>query len=101
VEASSGSPVPHINERMIANALSDKRDQSKLQNRWLGKQMTAIILRHLAGLPTQIAHDKGRYRQLRARSQPPEHFQPQTLQNTRNLESSARMSRVGTEFVPP
>ncbi len=45
--------------------------------------------------------DKGRYRQLRTRSQSPETFQPEPPPNIHNLGSSARISRVGTEFDPP
>jgi hypothetical protein len=48
----------------------------------------------------RIANDKGRYRQLRARSQSSELFRPQPPPNIRNLGSSARMSRFGTEFDP-
>jgi hypothetical protein len=55
----------------------------------------------VVGLPTQIANDKGRYRQLRAQSQSPELFQPEPPPNIPNLGSSARLSRVGTEFDPP
>jgi hypothetical protein len=36
-----------------------------------------VTQKPVAGLPTQVVNDKGRYRQLRARWQSPELFQPQ------------------------
>ena len=54
-----------------------------------------------SGLPGQVANDKGRYRQLRRDRNLPNFLSRNGLQNIRNLGSSARMSRVGTEFDPP
>src|SRR5208283_4746335 len=52
-------------------------------------------------VPLHGAHDKGRYRQLRRDRNLPNFSSRNRLQNIRNLGSSARMSRVGTEFDPP
>jgi hypothetical protein len=49
-----------------------------------------------AHLPTQMVNDKGRYRQLRARSPSPELFRPEPSQNTPNMGSSGPIDRGGT-----
>jgi hypothetical protein len=71
VEASSGSPVAHINERMIADALIEAGlvtgsvYECGRFTCTIKQHLGQIPPKHVAGLPTQVMNDKGRYRQHR------------------------------------
>jgi len=64
------------------------------------RQISGSGIRKAVLTRIRIMNDKGRYRQLRARSQSSGFSGHNRLQNIRNLGSSARMSRFGTEFDP-
>src|SRR5713226_3579924 len=66
------------------------------------KHLGQMPPKHVAGLPTQVVNDKGRYRQLRARWQSPDLLKSQPPSKIPVISEALReISPVGTKFGSP